>query len=124
MSGPSQGPCLDKTPKPDNEDFFLYVTNEDLHIARDPSLNLGTRDDPDVNILRAISRAKDWIAPYTTKNDGSLLTINIRVLRGTHYVLHEPIDYIKDNVDFHSANYHLIITPNYCESDLFLNYTT
>ena len=123
MKGPSQGSCLDKTPLPNNDDLYIFLSNLDHEISSTSSSRDGTYIYPDISLIRAISRAKDWVAPYTTKNDGSLLTVYIRVARGDHYILHEAIDYVQDNVDFHSANYHLKIAPDYCSFGLVPNAT-
>lgn len=76
--------------------------------------HLGTQTDPDISLMRAINRAKDVAAPYSSKNDGSELVVNIVLYKGNHYILREVFENILNSIDTYSAKYHLKITPLYC----------
>jgi hypothetical protein len=64
--------------------------------------------------MSAINRAKQATAPYTTKNNESILSVKIVLYKGDHYILNEAIVAHLDSVDFYSMNYHLKISPYYC----------
>lgn len=108
------GSCISKAPYATNDEILIYVSNTDTDYAKSTTTHLGTQTDPDINLLRAISRAKDMVAPYSTKNDGSELVVNIVLYKGDHYILRGAFDKILSSIDTYSANYHLKITPLYC----------
>jgi hypothetical protein len=111
------GACNDKSEYGSSNDIYVYVSNADVDIAADESTHVGTEANPDIDLLRAISRAKSMVAPYTTKSDGSELVVHIILYAGEHYILKRNVLPIYENIDFYSASYHMMITPLYC--DLF-----
>jgi hypothetical protein len=108
------GSCLDKAAYSTNDDIMIYVSNTATDYAKATTTHLGTSADPDISLMRAIDRAKDMAAPYTTKLDGSELVINIVLYKGDHYMLREAFDRSLSYSDAYSASYHLKITPLYC----------
>jgi hypothetical protein len=108
------GSCLDKAAYSTNDDIMIYVSNTATDYAKATTTHLGTSADPDISLMRAIDRAKDMAAPYTTKLDGSELVINIVLYKGDHYMLREAFDRSLSYNDAYSASYHLKITPLYC----------
>jgi hypothetical protein len=111
------GTWASKAAYPTTDKMYIYVSNSDTDIAKDPSLHLGTAAAPDIDLVKAIDRAKSMVAPYTTKSDGSKMIVHIVMYKGDHYLLKSNISPIIDNFDFYSANYELKISPMYC--DLF-----
>ena len=108
------GSCDDQTPYATDDDILIYVSNLDTDYAKASSLHLGTETDPDISLVKAIARAKETAAQYSTKNSGDTLVINIVLYKGDHYMLYEQVDPMISKIDFYGANYHLKITPLYC----------
>jgi hypothetical protein len=105
---------MDKAPYSTNDDILIYVSNTATDYAKATSTHLGTEADPDISLMRAIDRAKDMAAPYSTKLDGTDLVVNIVLYKGDHYMLREAFDRSLNYIDAYSATYHLKITPLYC----------
>jgi len=85
----------------------------DTDYAKASSSILGTQANPDIDLMTAIKRAKQMVAPYTTKSDGSNLRVNIVLYKGDHYLLRKNIVPFLSNKDFYSYNYEIKITPMY-----------
>lgn len=114
LDGLYKGICKDKTPLPDNEEIIFYIGNLAAHYATPFSDRIGDIDTPDTNLLTAIERVKEYLAPYTTFNNGSQIYVQIKFTVGYHYILYEEYAYIPKKRDFYTADYHLEILPYYC----------
>ena len=107
------GTWVAKTTYSSTSDFVIYVSNSDTDYAKASSSILGTQANPDIDLMTAIKRAKQMVAPYTTKSDGSNLRVNIVLYKGDHYLLRKNIVPFLSNKDFYSYNYEIKITPMY-----------
>ena len=109
-----QGTCNDKAAYSSNDDIYIYVSNSATDYAKAMNLHQGTKDNPDIDLMKAIRRAKSMVAPYSTKNNGSALVVHIILYKGDHYLLRQNIEPILTNIDFYSASYTMKISPMYC----------
>ncbi|CAI2387538.1 unnamed protein product [Moneuplotes crassus] len=114
LDGLYKGTCKDKGPLPDNEEIIFYVGNLPTNYAVPFSDRTGETAFPDTNLMTSISRVKEYLAPYTTFNNGSQIHVQIRVFQGDHYMLYEEFAYVPNKKDFYTADYHLEILPYYC----------
>lgn len=107
------GTCTTKAAYSSTSDIVIYVSNLDTDYAKASSSILGTQTNPDIDLMTAIERAKQMVAAYTTKSDGSTLRVNIVLYKGDHYLLRKNIVPFLNQIDNLYSNYEIKITPMY-----------
>ena len=67
-----------------------------------------------VDFMDTWNRAKELISTYSTKQNGSVLTIQIIITKGIHYILNINIFDKTDIIDSSNSEFEIKLSPYYC----------
>lgn len=91
----------------------MYVSNLQSDIDKSSNGTLNRTNNIFVNFMEAIDRARELVAPYTTKSNGGILTVYILFYKGDHYILNKNTTNSSLVIDTYNSTYEIRIMPYY-----------
>ena len=108
-------------PTSDNNTIFIYLSNLQTDIDAKNNGALNKSSNVFVDFMSAWSRALELASIYSSKNDGSILKIQILLLKGVHYILNINTFDKTAIIDSKNTAFEIKISPNYCSLSSSMN---